>query len=161
MADSVTLTRRRLLEVSQGQKQLDAIRENDKEFIQLQFDSKVAYRLMRTSVVVEREKALFDKLDRMAAQEAGFYEHMQVIPSNDAGPEERAMCDANARKADAYQRARAELLDEEVTIDGVMLVSVKQLLERPEEDRKTKSRRNPVPQSVINKLAPILQEEDV
>lgn len=158
VAETVTVTRRQLIELSQGLKQLDFIRENEKELVPLQFDQKVSYRLMRSSVVIERERALFDKLDRTAAKDAGFYEHMQVIPSKDAGPAERAACDENARKADAYQQKRADLLDEEVKLEGVMLVTVEQLLVRPEEFKKSK--RNPVPQSVLNRLAPIVEEEE-
>lgn len=144
VGDTITLTRRQLLELSQGLKQLDAIRENEKDLVPLAFDTKVSYRLMRSSVVVEREKALFDKLDRQAAKDAGFFEGM-------------AANDESAKKADEYNRRRADILDEEVKIEGVMLVSVEQLLSRPEEFKKSK--RNPVPQSVLNRLAPILEEE--
>jgi hypothetical protein len=145
MAEPVKLTRRQLLELSQGLKQLDAIRENEKDLVPLQFDSKVSYRLMRTSAAVEREKALFEKLDRQAAKDAGFFEGL-------------AANEENAKKADAYHHKRADLLDEEVSLEGVMLVSVDQLLIRPEDFKKSK--RNPVPQSVLNRLAPILEEQD-
>ena len=145
MAESISITRRQLIELSTGLKQLDCIRETEKELVPLQFDTKTAYRLMRTSVAVERERALFDQLDRLASKEAGFYEGM-------------AANEESAQKADAYQRKRAGLLDEEVELEGILLVTLAQLLERPEEFRKSK--RNPIPQSVINRLAHIIETQE-
>lgn len=150
MAESIDLTRRQLLELSHGLKQLDAIRESEKDVVPLMFDAKVSYRLMRTAEAVEKEKARFEKLDRLAARDAGFFEGM-AAKNADGSPHEE-----NAKKADAYQHKRAELLDEVVTLEGIFRVSVEQLLSRPEEFRKSK--RNPVPQSVLNRLAPMLEE---
>lgn len=147
MAESLKITARRLLELDRGLKQLDAIREDDKKVIALEFDAKTAYRLMRTGIAVEREVAVFARLDRQAAKDAGFFEGM-------------AVSEENAKKADAYNRARADLLDQEIELEGAMLVSMDDLLNRPTEDPKTKKPlRNPVPMSVIARLAPIIQEE--
>lgn len=145
MAETIEITRRQLLELSRGSQQLDAIRESEKDLVPLLFDHKVAYRLMRNSTVVEREVAIFNKLDRDAAKACGFYENMVVN-------------DENARKADEYQRKRAELLDETVKLEGIFLIKIEELLNRPEEFKKSK--RNPVPQSVLARLAPIIAEGD-
>ncbi len=153
MADAITITFRQLLDLSVGLKQLDAIKESDKEFVPIAFDSKVSYRLMRTSEVVEKDRARFEKLDREAARAAGFFEGM-TAKHVDGTPHEE-----NAQKADAYQHRRANLLDQEVKLEGVFFVTIEQLLGRPEEYKKSK--RNPIPQSVISRLAPIITVEDV
>lgn len=144
------MTNRQLLELELGLRQLDAIRggEEKEKFVAIEFDAKTSYRLMRNRVFIEPAKMAFDKADRAAAKDAGYYEGMSVN-------------DENAKKADAYQQRRADLLDEEIEVDGLMLVTVENLLNRPEEDPKTKKpKRNPVPQSVIARLAPILKVEE-
>ncbi len=146
----ITLSFRQLIELSTGLKQLDAIKESDKDVVPLAFDFTTSYRLMRNSIVVERERAIFEKMDREAAKAAGFFDGMAAKNADGSANEE------NAKKADDYQHRRANLLDGEVKLDGIMPVTVEQLLTRPEEFKKSK--RNPVPQSVIHRLAPILEE---
>ncbi len=148
----ISLTFRQLLELSTGLKQLDATKEGEKDIVPLAFDFTTSYRLMRNSQIVERERAIFEKMDRDAAKAAGFFEGM-AAKNADGSPHEE-----NARKADDYLRRRAALLDGEVKLEGIMLVSVEQLFSRPEEFRKSK--RNAVPQSVLNRLAPILTVEE-
>ncbi len=146
MSDPFTITNRQLLELEIGLRQLDAVREGKDQVVALVFDPKTIYRLMKNSVVVEREKVGFDRADRAAAKTAGYFAGMQAN-------------EANARKADDYQRARAELLDQEVELTGILKIKLESLLTRPIEDPKVKPKLNAVPQSVINRLAPILEDE--
>ncbi len=144
MPDAVTITFRQLIDLERGLSQLDAIRENEKELVPLMFETNVSYRLMRDAEVVAKDRARFDKLDRQAAKDAGFFEGMTAN-------------DVNAAKADAYQRARAEILDTEITVE-LATVTIEELVNRPEEFKKSK--RNPVPQSVLARLAPIIERKD-
>lgn len=145
MAEAVTVTFRQLLEMERALAQLDAIRESEKEFVPIQFDTKTSYRLMRNAEAVAKERARFDKLDREAAKSAGFVEGM-------------AANDENAKKCDDYQHRRGALLDNEIKVELVRL-KIEELLNRPEEYKKSK--RNPVPQSVLNRLAPMIEEGEL
>ncbi len=140
----LTIAFRQLIELESGLRQLDAIRESEDALVPLMFETKVSYKLMRTAEVVAKERSRFDKLDRQAAKDAGYFDGMTAN-------------EANAAKADSYQRKRAEILDTEIKVELATL-KIEELLNRPEEFKKSK--RNPVPQSVLARLAPIIERED-
>lgn len=151
MAEKLTLPMRKVLELRRGLNSLDAVKAGKEgEVVPLDFDPKTRYRLMKNAAIVEREALIFDKMDRGFAEQSGAYDGMEKN-------------DANAAKMDAYKRKLEEALDQNVDLDGLLFVRMEDLLFRPlPSDAKPTDKRksNPVPQSVLHKLMPIIVEED-
>jgi hypothetical protein len=140
----IVLPFRVLIELERGLAQLDAVREGEKELNPICFETAVSYTLLRNAEAIAKEIALFNKLDRDAAAALKFFDGMPVTPENSA-------------IAAAYQSKRAELLDTEAKVE-LTRVKLDDLLKRPEEIKKSK--RNPIPQSVLNRLAPMIEERE-
>lgn len=141
----IALPFRVVIELERGLAQLDAVRESEKELNPIVFEPAVNYMLLRNAEAITKEIARFNKLDRDAAHEVKFFDGMEATP-------------ANSIIAAAYQRKRAELLDTEAKFD-LTRIKLDDLLKRPEEIKKSK--RNPIPQSVLNRLAPMIEEREV
>jgi hypothetical protein len=152
VAQELTLTNRQLLALRSGLNSLDAIKNGkDGEFIPLEFESVIRNRLMRAEAVVASAALVYDKTDRKLAEEAGVFDGMDRN-------------DANGRKMDAYKRKIEAVLDEEVKLVGIVRIKLHELLHKPlghDQKPNDRARLNPIPQSVLYKLAPIIEEEAV
>ena len=138
MPDPLKLSIRTWLVVHVGLNSLDAIREGQ-DIVALDYDAATRMTLLRTAQMIEREKALFDRLDRDAAAKHGVIEGMAVTPEN-------------AVKLDAYRREVEAARDVEVELP-VVKIKLGALLKRPD------GKLNRVPQSVLGRLAPIIADE--
>jgi hypothetical protein len=146
VAEKLNITNRQLLDLRRGLNSLDAVKAGkDGEVIPLEFEIKTRARLMTNAVRFEPHALAYDKLDRAIALEAGVYEGMEKTA-------------ANGQRLDVYRRKIEELLDQPVEVDGVLFVRMSDLLSRPP-GADGKRATNPVPQSVLIKLAPIITEE--
>lgn len=146
MAEKLNITNRQLLDLRRGLKSLDAVKAGkDGEIVPLEFDIKTRSRLMTAAVKIEPHALAYDKLDRAISLETGVYEGMEKT-------------DANGLRLDGYRRKIEELLDQPVEIDGILFVTLSDILNRPP-GIDGKRAANPVPQSVLIKLAPIIAEE--
>lgn len=161
MAETLRIANWVLLRLEEGLRQLDAVREDKDKLVGFEFETKPSYRLMRGSVAALRAKAAFDMADQRLRATHEVYEGMLISYPPDTKPtaDQLDAAAANAKKVDAYQRARAVLLNQEADVDGALMMTLDQLFNRPESDPKKTARRNPIPQSVIAKLAPIIEEE--
>ncbi len=88
-----------------------------------------------------REGLIVDRLDRELAQKIGVFEGMEKT-------------DANGRLMDSYRREFEAMLDQTAEIE-LQTVKLPELLARPGDPKK----QNPIPQSVLYGLMPIIQEE--
>lgn len=146
MPESLKITYRELLALHTGLNGLDGARSGKEEITPFEFDIATRLLLLRASADIMRQKVVFDILDRKTAEECGVYDGMEKT-------------DANAKKLDAYQRKVEEAKDQSTDI-SVEKIALSALLNKPltddEKRRGASPRQNPIPQSVINRLFPIL-----
>ena len=146
MVETVKLTVRRIADLQRALNSLDAVRQGKDEIVPLEFSGATRARLMASAMTVAQVMAVHDATERALAKQFGVYADM---PKNAE----------TAITMDDYRRAVEEALDEEREID-IVKIKLDALLNKPGDGKTV--RMNLVPQSVINKLAPILlHDEDV
>jgi len=140
MATPTILTVRALLGLHRAFNSLDAVRSGKDEIVILEFSGSTRAKIMANFAELEAIKEIHDATDRALAKQHG------VV----AGMDENA---ENGARLDAYRRALIDAANEtrEVHLHRIALSA---LLNKPG-DGKT-IRLNPVPQSVLNLLTPIL-----
>lgn len=134
---NVTFSLRTWLDIHRGLNSLDATKEGQ-DIISLDYDPATRMLILRNAEAINREKVLFDRIDREKASTHQVVEGMEVTVEN-------------AARVDAYRREVEAAKDVEVEI-AVTKISLAKLLRRP--DGKT----NRPAQSVLNRLAPILED---
>lgn len=140
MSTAIKLTVRQCLEIHRALNSLDAVRSGKDELIAMEFTGVIRAKLMANAQALEPIRFAHEATDRALAKQHGVYQGIEESPEN-------------ARKVDAYKRAVEDALDLEVEVQ-MHRIALTALLNRPG-DGKT-IRTNPVPQSLLNKLAPIL-----
>jgi len=146
MAEPLEITNRALIALCRGLSSLDAVKEGTSDIIGFAFSRDVQWRLVLASVAADGAKLAYDKIDKATAAENGVFDGM-------------AQNDANARAIDAYTRAMEEILDKEVTIPDMPRFTLAELLDRPPSDDKRARKTNPIANSTLRNLAPILDEK--
>lgn len=147
MEDSnLTVANRQLVALCRGLASLDAVKEGVSELIGFVFVRDVQWRLVLAAVAAGGAKLAYDKIDKATAAEHGVFDGM-------------AENDANARALDSYRRAMEDILDKEVTIADMPRFTLAELLDRPPTDDKRARKTNPITQSTLHNLAPILTEK--
>lgn len=150
MAEKLKMTVKQLLDLRAGLNSLDAVRTvregHEVEVTPFDFDTKTRYALMKNAQAVEREAFLIDKLDQAVLNELGVYDQMPKTPES-----AQKVAQVNARISASRQM--------EIEVDGLFMLNLSALLYRPVgEDKKLKT--NVIPQSAINRLAPIIIAEE-
>jgi hypothetical protein len=140
MSTAIELTVRQFLEIYRALNSLDAVRSGKDELIALEFTGVTRAKLMANSQALEPMRLAHEAADRALAAQHGVHQGMGESPEN-------------ASKVDAYKRAVEDALDLKCEV-GLHRIALTALLNRLG-DGKT-IRTNPVPQSLLNRLAPIL-----
>jgi hypothetical protein len=141
MSATVAFTVRTVLDLSRALNSLDAVKVGKDEIVALEFTGATRAKIMANVVAMDPIKLAHEATDRALAKQHGVFAGMGDSPENFA-------------KADAYRRAVEEALDflREISIERIHLSA---LLNRPGDGKTIKL--NPVPQSLLNRLAPILE----
>lgn len=134
---NVTFSLRTWLDIHRGLNSLDATKEGQ-DIISLDYDPATRMLILRNAEAINREKVLFDRIDREKASVHQVVEGMEVTVEN-------------AARVDAYRREVEAAKDVEVEI-AVTKISLAKLLRRPD------GKANRPAQSVLNRLAPILED---
>lgn len=146
MAEKLNLTLRDVQRLRRSLNSLDAIKSDvDGRVVHLDFTMPVRVALMQNAAAVEREGLMIDRLDRELAGEVGVFDGMEKT-------------DANGRLLDAYRRKLETMLDQPVEIE-LTRVTLTALLTRSGADPKKPQQLNPIPQSVLYGLAPMIAED--
>lgn len=144
MAEPLTVSNRALAALLRGLGSLDAIREGEC-LVGFEFAKDVKWLLMVAAVEAERAFEPYRRMDRKTASKFDIFDGMESSPEN-------------ARHLSQYNAEMETLRDQEVTIDKMPRFKLDELLNRPCCDDKKVGRMNPIPQSVLVNLAPILEE---
>ncbi len=146
MAEKLNLTLRVVQRLRRSLNCLDAIKSDvDGRVTHLDFSMPVRVALMRNAAAVEVAGLVVDRLDRELAEEIGVFEGMEKN-------------DANGRLMDVYRRKLETLLDQTTDVE-LVTVKLGDLLTRSGADPKKPAQLNPIPQSVLYGLAPIIAED--
>ncbi len=150
MAEPIDITIRDLLILRRGLNSLDAVKSGKEGEIELlEFGPLTRRKLMRASMAVETEARLHEQWERDTQKKFGVYHGMAVN-------------DANAKLIDEYKRVEAEALGESVTLAGVTRIKLDDLCYKPlalNAKAGDKPVLNPIQQSVLHALWPIIEED--
>lgn len=139
------VTNQKLLQLHRGLNSLDAVREGRDEMIGFEFTRDVKWRLTVAAVLVDNAREAFDRVDRETAKKSGTYDGME-------------RSDENGKKKAAYDEAMQSVLDQKVTIPDMPRFTLAELLDRPPCEDKKARKINPIAQSTLKNLAPIIEE---
>jgi hypothetical protein len=150
-ASPIKMTTRELVQLRTGLSALDASKgSKEGEINVLEYDVKTRYRLMKAAEIVGRECLAYDRLDKELQEKHGIYDG---LPRNEA----------NAKKIAAYESDLEKSMNDEVELGGILKIKLANLLERPRTvDMKSTDpvKLNALPQSAINRLYPIIEDEE-
>ena len=151
MSEILKITNRDLIKLDQALKCLDCSRAGKDEVIPFEFDARVSWSLAKNSVLVERAKLAFDRAIRQQSKQCGLTpgDSIRVGPGDNPDPE-------LVRKFAAFEETADVLKDQETEISGLIFISLKDLLTKPS-NSDGKQGKNPIPQSVIIGLVPIIK----
>ena len=141
MSDTITLPVRRILELYRALNSLDAVKQGHDEIVPLEFSGLVRAKIVANCVTLDPLVRAHETTDRLLSKQHGV-----IVDQKGDTPD-------SAQAMDAYLRSVHEALDlqRDVALERIRLVDI---LRRPGDPKNQKL--NPVPQSVINRLAPIL-----
>lgn len=146
MAEALKLRYRDLLRLHSALNSLDGIRTGKEELVVFEFSTNVKWNISKNTVILNRAREEYDHRERHAMKEHGVFDGMDKNS-------------ANMMKLAAWNEEMEEHKDREVELLGVLLFSRADLLTRPPgEDRKPRPD-NPIPNSVLTGLAPLLKDE--
>lgn len=151
MAEPIDISIRDLLILRRGLNQLDAVKSGkDGEITLLLFSPQTRRKLLRIHHAVEREALMHEEWERKTQKDLGIYDG---LPINDE----------NAKKMDAYKRAVFEALEEHVELAGIGRIKLDDICYQPLSPNAKPNEKpalNPIQQSVLNALWPIIEEEE-
>lgn len=149
MAEPIDISIRDLLSLRRGLHSLDAVKSGKEgEITLLVFGPLTRRKLLRAYHAVEREALMHEEWERKTQKDLGVYDGMPIN-------------DENAKKMDAYKRAVVEALDEHVELSGLSRIKLDDLCYQPlplNAKPHEKPALNPVQQSVLHALWPIIEE---
>lgn len=152
MGTTLKLTNRAVLKLYDALTSLDGTKEKKDEMVIFEFARGVSWNLSKNTVIVERAKLTIDKEIRKLALGFGIKPGESVMVGGSKEPDE-----AKLSKFLKHQEAVEELKDLESTLDGIVCITLDELLNRPANgDGKVLT--NLIPQSVRNGLVPIIKE---
>jgi hypothetical protein len=143
MGSTLKMSVRSAVKVAEGLDQLDGAKTDGKDgVVMFRFSPKISFNLSKNAVLFEREKIAFEKTQRRLAREAGVVLGEEIT-------------DKNRAAIFAFHEALEAAKDADTEISGVLCLRLADLLDQPVSEKK-----NPIPQSVLNKLVPIIQEDE-
>lgn len=148
MGDTLKITNRALVKLDEALYCLDASRTGKDEVVPFVFSPKVSWALAKNAVLVERAKLAFDKAVRAQAKTLKIAPGESIKAGEEVSPEKR-------ERFAAFTDAIEELRDQEVEISGLIYIKLEDLIEQPAAGD-AKAKQNTIPQSVRNKLVPII-----
>lgn len=149
MASKLTITNRDLLKLQVGLNSLDAVKTGKEDEIRLfEFSRKVKWNLTKNTIIVNRAKEAYDLLERQTEKKNGVFKGMK-------------MTDETAKKVAEHVAEMEDYKDQEIDLEGILLIKLSDLLARPLLDDKKPRPDNEIPQSTLTQLVPIIEEESV
>ncbi len=143
---SPKITNRELRKLHQGLSSLDGIRQGSNEVIGFVFDSKTKLALMHNTIAVERAKEALDRVEQKSLKEKGIYDGVERTPET-------------IKKLGEHMQMIETLNDEIVDLAGLREIKASEILNQPQCDAKAPCKCNPIPQSVLTQLRPILVDD--
>jgi hypothetical protein len=136
MAENLTLTNGKLVEVATGLAGLDGIRLSKEEFKPFRFDdTETLWAIVANTVAVQEALKVFERAKKALAAQHGLIEGMKVT-------------DEHREAANKFFAALEELNEKNVSVPGLAKIS----------RAKLQVAKNGIPPSVLAKLAPILED---
>jgi hypothetical protein len=143
---TVTLTKRRLKDLLVGLMSLDAVRSSKDEIAGFEFSRQTHSALAEIYVGAERALQAFNVFDRACQKRHGVYDGMPTTSEN-------------VEKLAAYTAEIEEEKDTTVDLGDFQRIKLSALLTAPARDGDKKPRTNAIPQSVLNRLWPIIDDD--
>ncbi len=154
MGQSIEVLNRVMVKLHNSLSSLDGSKQGKDEIVPFEFAQTVSWNLTKNAVIVERAKIAYDREVRKKAREFGIMpgESIEINGKEAPNPEKLA-------KFLKHDAAVEELKDLTVTLDGLLFITLDELLNKPA-NADGKVLKNPIPQSVRNGLAPIIKEPE-
>ncbi len=152
MAETLKLPLRDVLTLCEALSSLDGSRQGKDEINIFEFEPKVSWALAKNAGIVAPHKVAFEKACRQQAKQA------RVAPGESIKAGEEVPLEKRER-FDQLTEAIETLKDEPTELSGILFLKLADLRNKPK-DKDGDVGRNAIPQSVINKLAPLIREDE-
>lgn len=152
MSETLNLPLRDWLRINEALNCLDASKRGTDEIVPFEFSAEVSWRLAKNACILERLKTTFGKRMRQIAAQSGLKPGESISVGGGEVPDMERL----GRFA-KFQDLVEEAKDVEEEVSGLLFVTLDELLTKPA-GPDGKVGRNPIPQSVRNKLVPIIRE---